>query len=64
MNDLEKLYAEIMEQFAIVQEKHEKFIEKGNKSAESDVRLALGEIKKLITPYRKASVEAVKKMKK
>jgi hypothetical protein len=57
---LEELYSQIMEQFAIVQERHTKFVEKGNKTAEADARKALGEIKKLITPYRAASVEATK----
>jgi hypothetical protein len=57
---LEELYAKIEEQFAIVQERHTKYLEKGNKSAEADVRLALGEIKKLVTPYRAASVDATK----
>ena len=58
---LEELYAKILEQFDVVQERHSKFVEKGNKSAEADVRAALGEIKKLVTPYRAASVEATKK---
>lgn len=58
---MEELYAQIMEQFKVVQERHAKFVEKGNKTAEADVRKALGEIKKLITPYRAASVEATKK---
>ena len=58
---MEELYAQIEEQFAIVKERHAKFLKKGNKSAEADVRKALGEIKKLITPYRQASVEATKK---
>ena len=57
---MEELYAQIEAQFAIVQERHAKFVEKGNKTAEADVRKALGEIKKLVTPYRKASVEATK----
>jgi len=60
---LEEIYAQIMEQIAIVQERHAKFTEKGNKSAEADVRKALGEIKKLVTPYRAASVEATKTQK-
>lgn len=63
MNELEKLYAQIEEQMAIVTERHTKFVEKGNKTAEADARIALGEIKKLITPYRKASVAATKKIK-
>lgn len=57
---MEELYAQIEAQFAIVQERHTKFVEKGNKTAEADVRKALGEIKKLVTPYRQASVEATK----
>lgn len=61
MNELETLYAEIMAQVEIVKTRHEKFLEKGNKTAEADVRMALGEIKKLITPYRKASVASNKK---
>lgn len=60
MNELEKIYAQIVEQMEIVKTRHEKFLEKGNKTAESDVRKALGEIKKLITPYRKESVETTK----
>ena len=58
---MEELFSQIEAQFAIVKEKHQKFLDKGNKSAEADVRKALGEIKKLITPYRAASVEATKK---
>ena len=61
---LEELYAQIVEQMEIVKERHTKFVEKGNKTAESDVRKALGELKKLITPYRKASVETTKAIKK
>lgn len=57
---LEEVYAQIEAQFAIVQERHAKYLEKGNKTAEADVRKALGEIKKLVTPYRAASVEATK----
>lgn len=61
MKELENIYEQIVEQWKIVEERHEKFVQKGNKTAESDVRKALGELKKLITPYRKASVEATKK---
>ena len=57
---LEEVYAQIEAQFAIVQERHAKYLEKGNKTAEADVRKAFGEIKKLVTPYRAASVEATK----
>lgn len=58
---LDELFAQLEEQWAIVVERHAKFIKKGNKTAEADVRKALGEMKKLITPYRKESVEATKK---
>ena len=58
---MEELYAQILEQFEIVKEKHEKFVTKGNKTAEAEVRKAFGEIKKLVTPYRAASVEATSK---
>ena len=60
MNELENLYTQIEEQFEIVKARHAKFIEKGNKTAEADARKALGEIKKLVTPYRAASVNACK----
>ena len=62
--ELEKLYAEIIEKMEVVKERHEKFVTKSNKSAEADVRTSLGEIKKLITPYRQASVAASKGAKK
>jgi len=61
MSELEKLYEQIKEQWEIVEKRHAKFLEKGNKTAEADVRKALGAIKKLVTPYRTASVEATKK---
>ena len=38
------------------QDNHNTFIEKGNKSAGTRARKAVGEIKKLVTEYRKASV--------
>lgn len=64
MNELETIYAQIMEHVEIVKTRHEKFVANGNKSAEADVRLSLGEIKKLVTPYRKASILAAKAIKK
>jgi len=60
-NNLEDLFNVIMEQFEIVKSRHAKFVEKNNKTAEADVRKALGKIKKLVTEYRKASVLATKK---
>lgn len=58
---MEEIYAQIQEQWTIFTTRHEKFVEKGNKSAEADARKALGEIKKLVTPYRQASVEVTSK---
>ena len=43
------------------QENHRKFADKGNKAAAQRARKSLGEIKKLVTDYRKASVEECKK---
>ena len=42
------------------QENHRKFADKGNKSAGTRARKAIGEVKKLVTEYRKASVEESK----
>jgi len=61
MSELTKLYDQLAEQWLVVEERHTKFVEKGNKTAEADVRKALGEMKKLVTPYRQASVNATKK---
>jgi len=38
------------------QENHTKYAEKGNKAAATRARKAIGEIKKLVTTYRKESV--------
>jgi hypothetical protein len=43
-----------------VEANHTKFNEKGNKSAGARARKSLGEIKKLVTEYRKLSVEDAK----
>ena len=44
---------DLWEQF---QENHRKFAEKGNKAAATRARKSIGEIKKLVTDYRKQSV--------
>jgi len=38
------------------QENHRKFADKGNKAAATRARKSIGEIKKLVTDYRKQSV--------
>ena len=52
-NELYETLNNLWEEF---QENHRTFTEKGNKSAGSRARKAIGEIKKLVTDYRKASV--------
>ena len=52
-NELYETLNNLWEDF---QENHRTFTEKGNKSAGSRARKAIGEIKKLVTDYRKASV--------
>ena len=42
------------------QENHRTFTEKGNKAAGGRARKAVGEVKKLVTDYRKASVNESK----
>ena len=63
---MEEIYAKLQEQWTVFTTRHEKYVEtsktgKGNKTAEADARIALGEIKKLVTDYRKASVEVTSK---
>ena len=52
-NELYETLNNLWEEF---QENHRTFTEKGNKSAGSRARKAVGEVKKLVTDYRKASV--------
>ena len=52
----ENLYNEINDLFETFQENHRSFSEKGNKAAGGRARKAIGEIKKMVTEYRKASV--------
>jgi len=56
--ELEELYDVLLEQFKIVEKRHKKFMETGIKTAEADVRRALGRIKILIPEYRTKSVKA------
>ena len=59
--NLEEQFNAITEQFEIVKTRHAKFVDKGNKTAEADVRKALGKIKNMVTKYRQTSVLATKK---
>ena len=55
-----EIAAQIAEQIEIFTAEHATFAEKGTKTAAARARKAIGEIKKLATPYRKASVEECK----
>ena len=52
-NELYETLNNLWEEF---QENHRTFTEKGNKAAGGRARKAAGEVKKLVTDYRKASV--------
>ena len=55
-----ELYNTINDLFEDFQENHRKFDEKGTKAAGGRARKAIGEIKKLVTDYRKASISESK----
>ena len=55
-----ELYEQIEAAFEDFQENHKKFVNKGTKAAGGRARKAIGEIKKLVTDYRKASVSEAK----
>ena len=55
-----EVYSSIKELFNEFEENHEKFVEKGNTSAGARARKAIGGIKKLVTDYRKSSVDDAK----
>ena len=52
-NELYETLNSLWEDF---QENHRTFTDKGNKAAGGRARKAVGEVKKLVTDYRKASV--------
>ena len=51
-----ELYETLNNLWEDFQENHRSFTEKGNKAAGGRARKAVGEVKKLVTDYRKASV--------
>lgn len=57
---MQDIYNELKELWATFEVNHEAHSEKGNKAAGGRARKAIGEIKKLVTEYRKASVAASK----
>jgi len=56
-----ELYDVMKDQWAEFEENHTKFVDKGNRAAATRARKAIGEIKKLVTEYRKQSVSESKK---
>ena len=56
----ENLYNTINDLFESFQENHRDFTSKGNKAAGGRARKSIGEIKKLVTDYRKASISESK----
>ena len=60
MANSNELYEQIEELFEDFQTNHRTFTEKGNKSAGGRARKAVGEVKKLVTAYRQASVSESK----
>ena len=56
----ENLYNELNNLWEDFQENHRSFTDKGNKAAGGRARKSIGEIKKLVTDYRKASVSESK----
>ena len=57
MSQKQELLEQIAEQFAILQENNDQT----TKASQASARKAAGEIKKLITPYKKANMDEVKK---
>lgn len=56
------LMTSIQEEFEGLQENHEAFATKGNKAAGTRARKHANNLKKLLTPYKKASVNESKEM--
>jgi len=52
-----EVYEQIKELWIEVEENHNKYVNKSNKSAGARARKSLGQIKKLVTEYRKLSVD-------
>ena len=60
MATVNELHAKIKEHFEEFDSNHGAHVEKGNKAAGGRARKAIGEVKKLVTEYRKASVSESK----
>ena len=60
MANTNELYETMNNLWEDFQTNHRTFTEKGNKAAGGRARKAVGEVKKLVTDYRKASVDESK----
>ena len=56
---LDKIYTELETAMKELMVNHEKFMEKGNKSAAQRARKSASVVKNLITPYKKANIGKV-----
>ena len=56
-----EIYGEMIKLWSEFSDNHNKFIDKGNRAAGTRARKAIGEIKKLVTEYRKESVTESKR---
>jgi len=56
LNEINNKISELYDEFS---KNHISYSTTGNKAAGKRARLAIGEIKKLVTEYRKASIEAL-----
>lgn len=63
-NNLNELYANMQDLWGEFTENHEKFEQKGNKSAGQRARIAIQSLKNLVTEYRKSSVATSKTIQK
>jgi hypothetical protein len=60
MENVNELFQQMNTLWTEFTENHERYTDKGVKSAGSKARKAIGELKKLVTEYRKQSVLASK----
>ena len=60
MSNIKEIYGSLKELWSEFDDNHSKFDDKGNKAAGARARKSLGEIKKLVTSYRQASVSESK----
>ncbi|MDZ7660046.1 histone H1 [Fodinibius sp.] len=56
------LFNQMKEEWEKLEENHEDFDQKDNKAAGRRARKAANNLKKLLTPYKKASVDEAKEM--